>query len=217
MSASSSPTLAPLRLRAQARLMATVDFPTPPFPEATAIACLTPGMTWFGCGRLKAGRTLAVIFRSTAVTPGRSATSFCAIVWKRSRTGHAGVVSSNVKPTRPSGLTTRFLIVPRLTTSRPRSGSWIADSTARTCSEVGGPAWPPLLGTEDHRRAHSENREQHHDGDDGRLHRPRRHRGGPPADLYPRRPADAHHRRTDPYQRDDPQRKPRPNSSSGSG
>src|SRR6266849_9190974 len=159
MSASSSPTLAPLRLSAQARLMATVDLPTPPFPEATAIACRTPGMTWFGCGRLKADRTLAVIFRSTAVTPGKSATSLVAMVWKRSRTGQAGVVSSKVKLTRPSPPMTRSLIMPRLTTSRPRSGSWIADRTARTWSELGG----ALLGTEDHRRA----QRQHPDQDDG--------------------------------------------------
>ena len=80
MSASSKPTLAPLRPSAQARLIATVDLPTPPFPDAIAIACLTPGITWFGLGRLNADRTLAVIFRSTAVTPGRSLTSLCAIV-----------------------------------------------------------------------------------------------------------------------------------------
>src|ERR1700682_6216414 len=157
MSASSSPTLAPLRLKAQARLMATVDFPTPPFPEATAIACLTPGMTWFGCGRLKADRTLAVIFRSTAVTPGRSPTSLLAIVWKRSRTGQAGVVSSKVKLTRPSAPMTRSLIMPRLTTSRPRSGSWIADRTDRTWSELGGAV---LLSTEDHRCAQRQHPEQ---------------------------------------------------------
>src|ERR1700730_2324474 len=162
MSASSSPTLAPLTPRAQARLMATVDLPTPPFPDATAIACLTPGMTWSGCRPLKADRTLAVILSSTMVTPGRSPTSLRASVSKRSRTGHAGVVSSNVKLTTPSGPTSRSLIMPRLTTSRPRSGSWIAASAARTSSELGG----ALLGTEYHRpsqRQHSEQDEERHD------------------------------------------------------
>src|SRR5713226_2136451 len=157
MSASSSPTFAPLMPSAHARLIATVDLPTPPFPDATAIACLTPGMTWFGCRRLKADRTLAVIFRSTAVTPGRSPTSLLAIVWKRSRTGQAGVVSSKVKLTRPSTPMTRSLIMPRLTTSRPRSGSWIAESTDRTCSELGGAL---LLSTEDHRRAQRQHPDQ---------------------------------------------------------
>src|SRR5229473_6274763 len=161
MSASSSPTFAPLMPSAHARLIATVDLPTPPFPDATAIACLTPGMTWFGCRRLKADRTLAVILRSTAVTPGRSPTSLLAIVWNRSRTGHAGVVSSNVKLTRPSPAMTRSLIIPRLTTSRPRSGSWIAERTLRTCSELGG----RLLSTEYHRRAQCQHAEQNEDGD----------------------------------------------------
>src|SRR5229473_2590101 len=40
---------------------------------------------------------------------------------------------------------TRSLIIPRLTTSRPRSGSWIADSTVRTCSELGGLRGPREL------------------------------------------------------------------------
>src|SRR5258708_23324239 len=88
-----------------------------------------------------------------------SATSFCANVWKRSLTGQAGVVSSNVKLTRPSAPMTRSLIMPRLTTSRPRSGSWIADSTARTWSELGG-----LLSTEDHRRAQRQHPDQDRNG-----------------------------------------------------
>src|SRR5260370_9485780 len=85
------------------------------------------------------------------------------MVWKRSRTGQAGVVSSNVKLTRPSAAMTRSLIIPRLTTSRPRSGSWIADSTVRTCSELGGPRFP-LLGTEDHRRTKGQHAVQDENG-----------------------------------------------------
>src|SRR5882672_3560417 len=214
MSASSRPTLAPLRPRAQARLIATVDLPTPPLPDAMAIACLTPGMTWFGLGRLKADRTLAVILRSTAVTPGRSLTSLCAMVWKRSRTGHAGVVSSKVNATRPSPPTTRSLIIPRLTTSRPRSGSWMAARTASTWSELGG---APLLGTEDHRRPHRQNRDQHQYGHDSRFHRDRGHGRGLAARLDPRRLADAHHRGADPDQSDDPQGQPRQDSTGRAG
>src|ERR1700694_2841070 len=81
------------------------------------------------------------------------------MVWKRSRTGQAGVVSSKVKLTRPSAPITRSLIMPRLTTSRPRSGSWIAESTARISAELGG-----LLGTEDHRRAQREHTDQDGNG-----------------------------------------------------
>src|SRR6266849_131247 len=192
MSASSRPTLAPLMPRAQARFIATVDFPTPPLPDATAIACLTPGRTWFGCRPLKAERTLAVIFRSTAVTPGRSAISWRAIVWNRSRTGQAGVVSSKVKLTRPSVAIARSLIMPRLTTSRPRSGSWMADRTARTWSELGG----PLLGTENHRRAQREDPEQNEGG----------HDEGVAAGAGPHLSPCRHQRRGDADERQHPQR-----------
>src|SRR2546429_9656931 len=151
MSASRSPTLAPESWREAARLTAMVDLPTPPFPEPTAITCFTPGTILSPEHRLNAARTLEVIFRSTADTPGRLPTSSWAWVWKRSRTGHAGVVSSNVKLTRPWSLMARSLIMPRLTTSRPRSGSLIADSTVKTSS---------LLGTEDHRSAQRQDAHQ---------------------------------------------------------
>src|SRR5213593_727494 len=151
MSASRSPTLAPESWREAARLTAMVDLPPPPFPEPTAITCFTPGTILSREPRLNAARTLEVIFRSTAVTPGRLPTSSWAWVWKRSRTGQAGVVSSNVKLTRPWSLTSRSLIMPRLTTSRPRSGSLIADRTLRISS---------LLGTEDHRCSQGEDSDQ---------------------------------------------------------
>ena len=43
MSASSRPTFAPSALRASAKFTATVDLPTPPLPEATAIKLCAPG------------------------------------------------------------------------------------------------------------------------------------------------------------------------------
>src|SRR6056297_455271 len=43
MSASSTPAEAPSAASASARLVATVDLPTPPLPEATAMMFLTPG------------------------------------------------------------------------------------------------------------------------------------------------------------------------------
>src|SRR5438105_3751169 len=131
MSASSRPTSAPDLARAAARLTATVDLPTPPLPLATAMVCLTPGRMSAFCWRMKPGRTLAVIFTSTAVTPARAPTASSAMVLNRSRTGQAGVVSSKVKATRPSSDTRSSLIIPRLTTSRPRSGSTIVASAPR--------------------------------------------------------------------------------------
>src|SRR2546427_1161731 len=156
MSASRRPTRAPASWREAARLTAIVDLPTPPLPEPTAITCFTPGIA-ASCPRpLKAARTLAVIFRSTAVTPGIPATRSRASDWNRSRTGQAGVVSSNVKLTRPPSVIATSLIMPRLTTSRPRSGSLIADNTMRTSS---------LLGTEDHRSSQGEDAREDQDRD----------------------------------------------------
>src|SRR5205814_2575266 len=74
---------------------------------------------------------------STPVTPPSAPTASSACDLKRSRTGQAGVVSSKVKLTFPSRLTSSSLIMPRLTTSRPRSGSLIVDRASRTCCEDG--------------------------------------------------------------------------------
>src|ERR1700716_997659 len=170
MSASSTPTLAPERLSPAARFTATVDLPTPPLPDATAIVCLIPGiaMPW-GPAANDTG-TLAVILSSTAVTPGRDSTISWAIVWKRSRTGQAGVVSSKVKLTRPSAATTRSLIIPRLTTSRPRSGSWIAESACRIWSVLGDDIRRPSeLGAENDCRAQSQHSHQDDHPDQGRI------------------------------------------------
>src|SRR5438046_2453089 len=90
MSASSNPTEAPLLRRAAARFTATVDLPTPPLPDATAIVCLTPGRTSDGLGRMNAGRTFAVMRTSTDVTPASSRTASSAWDLKRSRTKQAG-------------------------------------------------------------------------------------------------------------------------------
>src|SRR6476659_7578894 len=47
MSASSSPTRRPRACSARARLVATVDLPTPPLPDATATTCCTAGVSIF--------------------------------------------------------------------------------------------------------------------------------------------------------------------------
>src|ERR1700730_4009799 len=48
MSASRSPTRSPMAARPSARLTATVDLPTPPLPEATAMIERTPGTSGLG-------------------------------------------------------------------------------------------------------------------------------------------------------------------------
>src|SRR3984885_16230789 len=45
MSASSRPTRKPRSRKPSARLIAVVDFPTPPLPEATATMAATPGIS----------------------------------------------------------------------------------------------------------------------------------------------------------------------------
>src|SRR5580704_13271232 len=49
-SASNNPTRAPIRFSAIARFTATVVFPTPPFPLATATRYFTPAIGSFGGG-----------------------------------------------------------------------------------------------------------------------------------------------------------------------
>src|SRR5438876_5202112 len=199
MSASRSPTRAPESCREAARLTAIVDLPTPPLPEPTAITCLTPGIAASRPRQSTPARTLAVIFRSTAVTPGIPATRSRASDWNRSRTGQAGVVSSNVKPTRPPSVIVTSLIMPRLTTSRPRSGSLIADRTVRTSS---------LLGTENHRGTQGQDSEEDQDGDHDRVETHPRDGARSPLRPHPHAAARLDERSGDPGHGDGPKRQP---------
>src|SRR5205809_2676470 len=190
MSASSNPTLAPCARSETARLTATVDLPTPPLPDPIASTCLTPGIARSRGWPPKADFTLAVMRTSTAVTPGSLPTRSLAIALNLSRTVQAGVVSSNVNATRPSSLMARSLIIPRLTTSRWRSGSWMEPSAARTCSGFGGSTRVELLATEDDRRAQSEHADEHQHGYQDGVGADGRDRGAAPtATRRPHAPA----------------------------
>src|SRR5947209_4824558 len=208
MSASSTPTLAPESCSDAARLTAMVDLPTPPFPDATATMCFTPGIAPVRAPPLNGVRTFAVILRSTAVTPGRPLTRSCASAWKRSRTGQAGVVSSKVKLTLPSSVIARSLIMPRLTTSRPRSGSLIADSTARTSS---------LLGTEDHRSPQCNDAQENEERDNDCVQADTAYDGRAPRGLDPEVSAGLDQRGGDTNDRDGPKRQPRQDARKVSG
>ena len=100
ISRSTSPTFAPSFARATARLTDTVDFPTPPFPEATAIVFFTPArIEDWSCPR-SCCITFEVISTRTSPTPSiASRTARTADAFSSSRTGQAGVVSSIVKLT----------------------------------------------------------------------------------------------------------------------
>src|SRR5687768_3887060 len=136
MSPSRMPTRAPHFASASARFTATVVLPTPPLPAPTAITFFTPGAAGRPVSGAETARTLAVICTSTPVTPGSALTA--AVAWLRnwSLTGHAGVVSSMVKATRPRSIA-RFLTKPSVTMSLRRSGSTTTRSAFSTASRSG--------------------------------------------------------------------------------
>src|SRR5512137_203341 len=133
MSASRTPTAAPLRASARARLMVTVDLPTPPLPAPTRTMFFTPGVIddWATPG---ADRTRAPKRRSTrdAPAPRRAASTSLAMA---SLSGHAGVVSSTCSEAIPPS-TLRSFTIPRLTRSRCSSGSITLRSAAVALSSV---------------------------------------------------------------------------------
>src|SRR3954462_3906482 len=99
------PTVAPIRASAAARLVLTVDLPTPPFPAATAMMFLTPGRRGFE-GWLGRPTTRAVSFTSTAAMPGNLPTAVSIDRVITARDGQAGVVSSMPMTARsPSSVT----------------------------------------------------------------------------------------------------------------
>jgi hypothetical protein len=129
------PTLAPARASAAARLVLTVDLPTPPLPAATAMMLRTPGRRGFDgwLGRLA---TCAVNVTSTRVTPGRRPTASSIDRVMTSFDGHAGVVSWMPITARPSANATDDTI-PALTKSTPSAGSFVTARTAVISSTVG--------------------------------------------------------------------------------
>src|SRR5512136_2360852 len=128
MSASRMPTRAPSRPSATARLMATVLFPTPPFPAPTRTMFFTPGVSPPPCPMPGAARTWELQAISTRAAPAaRSAASTSFPM--RSLSGQAGVVSSRVSET-ASPRTVRSFTIPRPTMSRCSSGSITLRSAA---------------------------------------------------------------------------------------
>src|SRR4051794_38470149 len=93
-SVSNRPTAAPAFASDTAILTATVDLPTPPLPEATAIVFFTPGI---GCASERPpelARTRDDHLKLISPTSGStdSASRISSAIFPRS--GHAGVVSS---------------------------------------------------------------------------------------------------------------------------
>src|SRR5580704_6925786 len=134
MSASSSPTLAPAEARLTARLTATVVFPTPPLPLATAMMFFTPLITSPWSARRVAGMC-ALVFIFTSWTPGTARTAVLTFASISARRGQAGVVRLSVNETSPPS-TLRSSIMPNETTSLRSSGSFTDRKASRTCSLV---------------------------------------------------------------------------------
>src|SRR3982751_5486071 len=128
------PTVAPRRASAAARLVLTVDLPTPPLPAATAMMFLTPGRRGFE-GWLGRPTTRAVKRTSTPPTPGRLPTAVSIDRAMTVRDGQAGVVSSMPTIARSPSRATDDTI-PADTKSTFRTGSCVSASTARMSSTV---------------------------------------------------------------------------------
>ena len=158
MSASSTPIFKPSRARPSARLQAVVDLPTPPFPEATAIMCLMPGIAllsaalprWpcalapicFCCLGTLLRSVSAVRVTSAEPTPGMALIAASA---------SARMLSSAPASSGPTAIATKTLSFRTLTPdTAPDSGSGVlpsgpatAASAVRTSSFVSMP--PSIL------------------------------------------------------------------------
>src|SRR5438309_6354233 len=144
------PTLAPVPCSASARFTATVDLPTPPLPEDTAMVCLTSGIMsagrWGAAGAALgacpcawpcwwAGAAAApAIFALTFDTPGKRPTSLDAMLWIMTFVCGGWAANASVKLTSPPWMATSRTS-PSATMSFWLSGSLMPRSVSKTsCS-----------------------------------------------------------------------------------
>jgi len=132
-SASMMPTRLPSRDSAAARLVATVDLPTPPLPAATAMMFLTVFRRSGRGPNLRA--TSAVNATSTSLTPATDFAAASTAARMASRDGQDGVVSRTVTfALPPSQDTSRNISVD--SRSRPSAGSFTCETALRSSSTV---------------------------------------------------------------------------------
>jgi hypothetical protein len=144
MSASRRPTRWPSRASATARLAATVDFPTPPLPEATATTCATSGMSLasraIACCVLSP-RAGGVCSRSSTCaerTPGSfpSIASVCSRTWRAASALPVTMASTtSTAPSRTATLSTKpketmSRLIPGKRTVRSASQTWVSRGSA---------------------------------------------------------------------------------------
>ncbi len=148
MSASRTPTVSPLVAREAARFTVTEDFPTPPFPDATAMTFVVGeisvvGASWVALQRARAivvafsSGVISVQESSRALTPGSEPTRARMSLWIWARRGQPAVVSATVTVTAPPSETSIARTMPSSTMSAPSSGSITPSSRWRTCPSVG--------------------------------------------------------------------------------
>src|ERR1041385_3453189 len=133
MSASMRPTFAPAIASDTARLVVTVDFPTPPFPEATAMIFFTPGSNGALSRNVVTDDVMLMLI--LIVSPATVLMAASHSLRIMSLRGQAGVVSTTVNETLLSDTTTSLIML-RLTRSRLISGSLTVERAFRTWSLV---------------------------------------------------------------------------------
>ena len=140
------PTAAPACRSATARFTATVDLPTPPLPEETAIVCRTSGIRSAAGGgagawpaaacRAGGGAPVLPIFTCTFATPGSWPTSRAAMLCIVARDLGDWVVNASVKDTWASSPIARSCTSPSATMSSCCSGSRTPLRAPSTASRV---------------------------------------------------------------------------------
>src|SRR5919197_1365885 len=145
MSASSTPTSRPSVTSAAARFTVSVDLPTPPLPEATAMIRVVAG-SWTPRVSVpprslvvSAARSSGVITSnrsSTEATPGSEATCVETCSSKLERSGQPTTVSAIVTVTAPPSISTPRTMSSSVT-GRRSSGSITRPSASSTCSRDG--------------------------------------------------------------------------------
>src|SRR5579885_519357 len=135
-SASIRPTRCPSACIAIARLTATVDLPTPPFPLATAITCRTPGLGRRALCAAAARGWAASTSTCTPGTPGMAATvRLTSSITVRTTSGLADTGARNTVT--PAWATSMSLIRPKETMSRLKPGYLIFLSSLRISLGLG--------------------------------------------------------------------------------
>ena len=148
-SASRMPTRCPSAARAQARFTVTLDLPTPPLPDATAITVVSEPAKKVGCccwgaapprrvetSEARCSSLIGDRETSTRSTPSSGASASVTSLVIRSLSGQPSIVIRTWTRTRPPSSTSMSRSMPMSSIGRPISGSLTLRSASRTWSCV---------------------------------------------------------------------------------